>query len=208
MNAVISQSAGFLSFVNADMRLRTGTGSGIGERLAKVLSRLQTSNSGETAEFIGTSSVEASAPGILRILKASTGLSWNKIAELFNVSRRAVYDWLEGNTVSDQNYAKLLSVSEAIDILELSSAFQVRTFLLFHNEAGVTPFSLLKEGRYDEFQHSARGSTWAVETPKEELSGEFAFVSLVDRLTALQDTVHTDLPGKKRSKPSRRRAAD
>ena len=208
MNAVIRHSVGFFNFVNTDMGLRTGTGSGIGERLAKVLSRLQTSNSGETAEFIGTSSAEASAPEILKTLKASTGLSWNKIAELFNVSRRAVYDWLEGKTVSDQNYAKLLSVSGAIDILGLSSPFQVRTFLLFHNEAGISPFSLLKEGRYNEFQQLARESTWAGETPKEELSGEFAFVSLVDRLMALQDTVHTDLPGKKRSKASRRRPAD
>lgn len=96
----------------------------------------------------------------------------------------------------------------AIDILGLSSPFQVRTFLLFHNEAGISAFSLLKEGRYNEFQQLARESTWAGETPKEELSGEFAFVSLVDRLTALQDTVHTDLPGKKRSKASRRRSAD
>ena len=183
--------------------LSTGTGSGIGDNLAKLFSRFNTSNSGETVEEFAAAAEVRSSADILQQLKGSTGLSWKKIAELFGVSRRAVYDWLEGKSMSEQNYSKLISVEEAVASINYSTAFQLRTFLLFGNSGGENPFQLLKEERYEEFSRLAQGGEYNFEKP-DDLTG----LSPADRLSALQDKVHTDLPGKRRSKASRRRSAD
>lgn len=214
MNADNSISATFSTFLYSDMGLSTGTGSVIGETLAKVVNRLQTSNSGEPAKATETIADEHLVPETLRDLKAATGLSWNKVAELFNVSRRAVYDWLEGKPMADHNYTSLLSVYEVIESLkrhDFASSFELRTFLLYHtyhNQSGTSPFQLLKEGRYQEFSRRAHRRTHPDEEQKEAPSDEYPFVSLRDRLSTRQDTVHTDLPGKNRSKAARRRRAD
>jgi transcriptional regulator with XRE-family HTH domain len=65
-----------------------------------------------------------SAAETLQNLKNSTGLSWKKIAELFMVSPRAIYDWLEGKQISDENYSKLCSLEEALGRLRYSTPFQ------------------------------------------------------------------------------------
>ena len=186
----------FSAFLNPDIELRTGTGSGIGDTLVDMLSRLRASNSGETPQVSGRSDRMHSAPVILDEIKATTGLSWNKIAELCEISRRAVYDWLEGKPVADQNYARLLAAYDAIRGLALNAPYQVRTFLLFHNEGGTTPFQLLKEGRYEEFARLAYSDTIPIEEP---------FVSVADRLDARQEAIHTDLAGPKRSTAARSR---
>jgi len=183
--------------------LSTGTGSGIGENLAKLFSRFNTSNSGETVEEFTTVVELRSAADILRSVKVNTGLSWKKIAELFGVSRRAVYDWIEGKPMSDQNYSRLISVEEAVARIKYSTPFQVRTFLLFGNSSGENPLQLLKEQRYEEFSRLAQAGVYDFEKPD-----DFTGLSPADRLSALQDNVHTDLPGKRRSKASRRRSAD
>lgn len=183
--------------------LSTGTGSGIGDNLAKFFSRFNTSNSGETVEEFAMVAELRSAPDILQKVKGSTGLSWEKIAKLFNVSRRAVYDWLEGKPMSEQNYSKLCKVEEALLRMKYSTPFQVRTLLLFGNSSGENPYQLLKQERYEEFSQFVQSGRYDFEQA-EHLSD----VSPADRLSALHGKVHTDLPGKRRSTASRRRPAD
>lgn len=203
MKSDISTASTLSYFVPSTFGIYTGTGSGIGERFANVLSRLTSSNSGETIEeFVNESEVQT-ASDILHGLKTSTGLSWNKIAELFNVSRRAIYDWLEDKGMSDRNYSKLLSVSKAVESLEFTNPFQVRVFLLYQNRAGISAFDLLKEERYDEFYRLDHSTTFEDGKKRETTHIDFA-----DRLSAKQDKAHTDLPGKKRTKATRKRHAD
>ena len=197
MNAQFSLMPGFFTFLYSDVGLHTGTGSGIGNTLVDMLIRLRASNSGEAAH-VGEVKTAYHVPEILRDMKVTTGLSWSKIGELFDVSRRAVYDWLEGKPIADHNYERLVSTYEAIGTLDSYAPFQVRTFLLFSDAAGATPFQLLKEGAYSDFARIAGGSS----AP----SGE-PFISVADRVNARQDTVHTDLPGRKRNTASRRPSA-
>jgi transcriptional regulator with XRE-family HTH domain len=196
--------------MNADMSMAlkqgivsTGTGSGIGDNLAKFFSRFNTSNSGETVEEFSMVAELSSAPDILQKIKNSTGLSWRKIAELFSVSRRAVYDWLEGKPMSDQNYSKLCKVEEALAHIKYNTPFQARSLLLFGNSAGATPYQLLKQERYDEFSQFVQAETYDFEQAE-----HLTDISPADRLSALQDKVHTDLPGKRRRTASRRRPGD
>jgi transcriptional regulator with XRE-family HTH domain len=183
--------------------LSTGTGSGIGETFAKLVSRLNTSHSGESiTEFESLIEISSTAE-TLQNLKNSTGLSWKKMAELFKVSRRAVYDWLEGKQMSDENYSKLCSLEVALGRLQYPTPFQLRTFLLFSTFGGQNPFELLKEERYEEFLQLSLSATSQGTQQDESVE-----VSLIDRLSALQDKAHTDLPGQKRSMASRRGPID
>ena len=183
--------------------ISTGTGSGIGDNLAKFFSRFNTSNSGETVEELAMVAELSSTPDILQKVKNSTGLSWKKIAELFNVSRRAVYDWLEGKPMSDQNYSKLRKVEEALAHIKYNTPFQVRTLLLFGNNSGESPYQLLKQARYDEFSQFVQAGTYNFEQAE-----HLTDISPADKLSALQDKVHADLPGKRRSTASRKRPGD
>lgn len=183
--------------------LSTGTGSGIGDTFAKLVSRLNTSHSGESITEFDSAIEIASAADILQNIKNSTGLSWKKIAELFNVSRRAVYDWLEGKQMADENYSKLCSLDVALDKLRYTTPFQVRSFLLFSTYGEQSPFELLREERYEEFLKLTQSAAHQF-----TLQDETVEVSPVDRISALQDKVHNDLPGKKRSKAVRKRPAD
>lgn len=183
--------------------LSTGTGSGIGETFAKLVSRINTSHSGESITEFESVSELTSVTDTLQNIKNSTGLSWKKIAELFNVSRRAVYDWLEGKQMADENYSKLCGLDKALSRLRYTTSFQARTFLFFSTYGEQIPFELLKEERYEEFLKLTQSGA-----PQLTLQEESVELPPAVRLSALQDTVHTDLPGKKRSKASRGRPAD
>lgn len=179
--------------------IRPGTGSSIGETLAELLSRINSSNSGEPMLRTALNDESRYISEDLKYLKDITGLSWVKIAELFGVSRRAVYDWLEGRSVSDKNYLKLISMKEAIRGSGLKKSFQVRIFLMTQTPNGITPFEMLKNEDYSGFSRArlnrADEDTSMVDT---------RFISLKDRLSAEQETVHVDLPGERRTKASRR----
>ena len=101
MNAQFTLIPDFYTFLYSDIgsRTGTGTGSGIGSTLVDMLIRLRASNSGEAAH-VDEVKMAYPVPEILRDMKATTGLSWSKIGELFDVSRRAVYDWLEGKPIN------------------------------------------------------------------------------------------------------------
>jgi hypothetical protein len=61
----------------------------------------------------------------------------------------------------------------------------------------------LKEERYEEFLQLSQSAA-----PQGIQEDEFVEVSLIDRLSALQDKAHTDLPDIKRSTASRRSPVD
>ena len=182
-----------------------GTGSGMGEKIAQLISRLSSSNSGALEEEFSNCGLSTAAD-ILHHLKNTTGMSWSKIAELFNVSRRAVYDWLEGKSIAEHNLSSLYSVVKAVDSLNLPSPHHTRLVLLYKTPTGTSPFRLLKEARYEEFRRLRVDET--IEQFGKALERDPSRITLIDRLSVNEDIVHTDLPGKKRSRASRHRSAD
>ena len=93
---------------------------------------------------------QSTAEAILEIRRRS-GLTWEELGELFDVSRRSVHHWASGKAVSakrDQAIRRALSVIRHID---QGSQAQTRAFLLtVDDEMGVSPRDLLKEGRFDD----------------------------------------------------------
>lgn len=84
-----------------------------------------------------------------------SGLKPAKLAELFGVSRKAFYDWLDGALPRDAARENLLKVAKLIE--EASTRFggprELSSWLLAPVSPGArTPFQLLKEGRTAAFR--------------------------------------------------------
>lgn len=83
-------------------------------------------------------------------LRRLTGLTWEHLAKLFNVTRRSIHFWASGRPMNMKNETRLYDLLRVIQQADRGTASQNRAMLLrAHN--GVIPFDQLSEGRYDEF---------------------------------------------------------
>ena len=93
---------------------------------------------------------ESTAQAILEIRRRS-GLTWEEIGDLFDVSRRSVHHWASGKPVSAGNDQMIRRILAAVRRLDPSSQTGARAQLLAVDDAtGVSTFDLLKNGRFDE----------------------------------------------------------
>jgi len=70
---------------------------------------------------------EASSPAdLVRKLRDATGLTWDQIARMFGVSRRAVHLWANGGKLSAANEELLVKANEIVARLPGESADEVR----------------------------------------------------------------------------------
>lgn len=70
-------------------------------------------------------------------LKERTGLTWEQVAELFGVSKRAVMMWRSGNRMNAANEQRL---SQFLHHLPEGPPAAVRDWLFTPGEGGLTPF--------------------------------------------------------------------
>lgn len=82
-------------------------------------------------------------------LRRVSGLTWEQIGQLFEVSRRSVHFWASGKPLSASNEERLLRVLDVIRDCDRGSARNNRVALLDAIE-GVTPFDLLVAQRFDD----------------------------------------------------------
>jgi DNA-binding transcriptional regulator YiaG len=93
---------------------------------------------------------ETSAAAAVLEIRRRSGLTWEELGDLFNVSRRSVHHWASGNVVSsghEQLIRRTLAVLRTLDITESA---RTRNFLLSSDQQGVAPIDLLKAGQFDE----------------------------------------------------------
>ena len=96
-----------------------------------------------------TKSIENPSNLILKLRKIS-GLTWEQLAKLFNTTRRSLHYWSNGNSMTDENYYKLINILAAIESCDTGTPRQNRRFLLTPIE-GCIPFNLLEQERFDDF---------------------------------------------------------
>jgi DNA-binding transcriptional regulator YiaG len=92
---------------------------------------------------------ESVGQAILEIRRRS-GLTWDEIAGLFEVSRRSVHHWASGKTVSaehDQRIRRTLAIIRRID---RGDAQSTRNLLLTPDADGQLGIDLLRQGASDE----------------------------------------------------------
>jgi DNA-binding transcriptional regulator YiaG len=104
---------------------------------------LHQTNSGLTAE-----QKVPVGPAIMEIRRLS-GMTWEQLANLFEVSRRTVHFWASGKALNSYNETKLYRVLSTIREIDRGTAQENRQ-LLFTARRGVLPIELIRTGHYEE----------------------------------------------------------
>lgn len=164
---------------------------------------LEGTNSGIALSLQSANSAETNRTALHELRKLS-GLTWEQLARLFNVSRRSLHSWASGQQLSSFNEESLNRLLGTIRYINQGSASVNRHLLLTPNQDGRLPFDLLIAGKYEEVkQIIGRGN--APHKPQVKPLSKDAMMSrmpippeyLVD---ARQDTIHREVG---RGRPAR-----
>jgi transcriptional regulator with XRE-family HTH domain len=94
-------------------------------------------------------SVEATRSAIYELRRLS-GLTWDQLARLFNVSRRSLHFWASGKPLNSDNQEHLQRLLSVLRKIDRGSAAENRIALLQPTPDGLLPIDLLAGARYDE----------------------------------------------------------
>nr|WP_294523767.1 hypothetical protein [uncultured Rhodopila sp.] len=83
-------------------------------------------------------------------IRRCSGLTWDELADLFDVSRRSVHHWANGKVVNAQHEQVIRTTLFAFRKLDRGASGQARDWLLAPDSDGVSVFDLLREGRVDD----------------------------------------------------------
>src|SRR5260370_15321556 len=81
------------------------------------------------------------------LLRELSGLTWNQLAKLFGVSRRAVHFWANGGRMNSIHSARLKEILLAVQSVEADSGARRREILLAPQADGRTLYESMLEGR-------------------------------------------------------------
>lgn len=82
-------------------------------------------------------------------LRQLSGLTWDQLARLFDVSRRSVHFWASGKPMTSSNEERLHRVLGIVRKIDRGSATANRNALFAAAADGRLPFDLLASGDYD-----------------------------------------------------------
>jgi DNA-binding transcriptional regulator YiaG len=150
-----------------------------------------------------TSSPEATQKALSELRRLS-GLTWEQLAKLFNVSRRSLHFWASGQPLSRFNEEHLNRLLGTIRYVDQGSASLNRSLLLCPDGNGNPLFDLLVAGKYEEFKRIV-GSNNAPRRPLLGALSEDAHTAYMpqnpaDLVDALQEPIHREVG---RSRPAR-----
>jgi DNA-binding transcriptional regulator YiaG len=150
-----------------------------------------------------TSSPEATQKALSELRRLS-GLTWDQLAKLFNVSRRSLHFWASGQPLSRFNEEHLNRLLGTIRYIDRGSANLNRSLLLKPDSDGNPLFDLLVAGKYEEFKRIA-GSNSAPQRPQlgslsEDAHKAYMPQNPADLVDALQEPIHREVG---RSRPAR-----
>lgn len=92
---------------------------------------------------------ESTDAAVLEIRRLS-GLTWDELADLFDVSRRSVHHWASGKPVNAEHEQALRGVLKALRHLDRGDPAATRALLLTSDRGGRSLLDLLKAGAYEE----------------------------------------------------------
>ena len=127
-------------------------------------------------------------------LRKTSGLTWEQVAKLFNVSRRSIHFWASGQPLASDNEKKLNRLLGVIRYIDRGSASLNRKLLLTPNADGELPLDQLISGEYDKVRENlGRGNPPKRPklTPLSEKESELRSPLPPEILiSALQDQIH------------------
>ena len=92
---------------------------------------------------------ESTAEAIMEIRRRS-GLTWEELGDLFDISRRSVHHWANGKPVTASHDRMIHSMLAAVRHLDRGDQVGTRALLLAVDAMGGSTLDLLKDGRFDE----------------------------------------------------------
>jgi DNA-binding transcriptional regulator YiaG len=138
-------------------------------------------------------------------LRKLSGLTWEQLATLFDVSRRSVHFWASGEALSSANEEKLNRTLDAVEYISRGSASGNRSLLMGIADDGKSYLELLAAGEFDR----VKSILGAGNAPKQPKLGQLSPASEMARMPpnpadlvdALQDSIHREV-GKSRAAKS------
>jgi len=130
-------------------------------------------------------------------LRKLSGLTWDQLAKLFNVSRRSLHSWASGERLRPFNEENLNRLLGTIQYIDRGSASLNRSLLLQPNSDGTPFLDLLVAGEHETVKRIL-GSGNASQQLKLGGLSEDARQSRMppnpaDLVDALQDTIHREV---------------
>lgn len=113
----------------------------------------------QRADVTASGSVSAFAPNpashpeatrrAIAELRRISGLTWEQLGQLFEVSRRSVHFWASGKPLNAANEERLLRVLDVVRYARRGDSRRTRA-ALFDASQGTTPFDMLVSQRFEE----------------------------------------------------------
>jgi len=168
-----------------------------------LLRILERTTSGLPLSFPLANSADANR-STLNELRRLSGLTWEQLAKLFNVSRRSLHFWASGQPLSRFNEENLHRLLGTIRYINRGSASLNRNLLLSPGQDGRLLFDLLIAGEHEEVKRIL-GPGNAPQKPQLVPLSEDASMSRMppppeDLVDALQEPIHREVG---RSRPAR-----
>jgi len=168
-----------------------------------LLAASEMTTSGLTLPSTNSNSVETTRIALNQLRKLS-GLTWDQLARIFDVSRRSLHSWASGKPLSRFNEEQLNRLLATVQYINRGSASLNRSLLLTPGTDSRLPFDLLVIGEYEEVKQIL-GYGNAPEKPKLAPLSEDAGASRrppnpADLVDALQEPIHREVG---RSRPAK-----
>jgi hypothetical protein len=146
---------------------------------------------------------------IINELKKISGLTWEQLAKIFNVSRRSLHFWASGKPISPFNEEHLRRLFATIRYINRGSADINRSALLEPRHGLMSPLELLLTGKYEEVKRLLGAGNAVEETKLRPLSPKTSAArrpqSPEELVGALQEPVHRDIGRSRSAKTTRSR---
>lgn len=114
----------------------------------RPLAPLERTDAGSTARIIVAAAEKRSSDAIYEI-RATSGLTWEELASIFNVSRRSVHHWANGKEVAPDNSQLIRLVLGTMRQVDRGNPSKTRD-LLFADRGGLSLMDLLRDGRFED----------------------------------------------------------
>ena len=145
-------------------------------------------------------------------LRRLSGLTWDQLARLFEVSRRSLHFWASGKPMTPANEEHLNRTLGVLRRIDRGSSAANRTLLLTAREDGILPFDLLVDGAYDRVVRLLGEGEQRKETraPRPSAEARAARAPLPPDVLAdaSQDTIHRERGTVRPAKSTRFRGGD
>ena len=142
-------------------------------------------------------------------LRKLSGLTWEQLAHLFDVSRRSVHFWASGQPLAVAHEAKLNRILDAVEYTSLGSASLNRSLLMGLGKDGRSYLELLAAGEYEEVKRLLGVGNAHTKPQLAPLAPAAVAARMpanpADLIDALQDPIHREVSKSKLAKSVRSR---